>query len=167
MSDKIVGNFVLNFDLTSCCQAYIGLGMAEYVDGLVNYVSYASSIEVNAEVLTSAESWGTLRWLLEKNDDLLLILTVSEPDTNGNDDVLYDMLTARNDMPANRVLYKLGYRQDDFRSLAITGGSSLLHFGIKSRDAGQIIWSHNTDTWDLLDTAIKGTSSLNEDIFEE
>ena len=67
------------------------------------------------------------------------------------------MLQARNDIDAEKLLYNLNIpTYNTFKEIASTAGSALHYFNIHPRDAGAVIWSHNTDTWDLLNMALTG-----------
>ncbi|XP_045162873.2 uncharacterized protein LOC123527471 [Mercenaria mercenaria] len=146
-------DIMINFDLTAdCCDTGIGRGTVEYVDLLYNQVKSNSFVEVDVGNLPF--SWENVRWLLSKNEHLVLIISANSPINN---DTVYDILTVRNDIDKNKVVYNIeDVVRTEFRHLASTAGSPLLYFDINPRDAGKIVWSHNTDTWDQLDKATSG-----------
>jgi hypothetical protein len=72
-------------------------------------------------------------------------------------DTSFDALVIRNDIDAASVFYNFdGTLYNEFIFLASTAGSALIYFNIVPPDAGQIIWSHNTDTWEQLNAATAG-----------
>jgi hypothetical protein len=144
---------MISFDLTvKCCDTGIGRGTVEYVDILCNQADVKCYIEV--DIRNVLKSWQDIKWLLNRNHDVLLIIS----DTSViNNESRYDSLTVRNDIDKNKVLYNFGETlKREFLHVASTAGSPLLYFDINPRDAGKIIWSHNTDTWEQINKATSG-----------
>ena len=95
---------------------------------------------------------------MDKSRDITI--TVSADEKTGHE-ALYELLLVRNDVDRDRVFYKInGTTLLKFKELASTAGSPLLYFNIQPRDAGKIIWSHNTDTWELLNKAVNGNNGV-------
>ncbi|KAL4227550.1 hypothetical protein ACF0H5_012993 [Mactra antiquata] len=152
-------NVVFNFDLTTqCCQSPIGRGVIEKVGQLQKRLKTPSTVEINVKSVQS--SWDDIRWLLDVNDRLTLILSTT---TLVGTDYIYSALIVRNDMDKNRIFYNFGGTIfSEFKAAASTAGSALLYFDINPRDAGNIIWSHNTDTWEQINAATAGDVQMIE-----
>ena len=92
--------------------------------------------------------------LLDRSQAITITASIDEQSDNYTP---YDLLYVRNDNDKERVFYKVnGTTLRSFRELVSTAGSPLHYFDIQPRDAGKIIWSHNTDTWELLHNAVNG-----------
>ena len=114
-------------------------------------------VEIQAKQWPS--SWRELRKLLDRTKDFSLIVSTDE---EAGKETLYDLLTVRNDIDRTRAFYKVNRTTlSGLKDLASTAGSALLYFNIQPRDAGKIIWSHNTDTWELLNKAVHGKDNVN------
>lgn len=158
-SEEVDNDIMISFDLTvKCCDTGIGRGTVEYVDILCNQADVKCYIEV--DIRNVLKSWQDIKWLLNRNHDVLLIIS----DTSViNNESLYDSLTVRNDIDKNKVLYNFGETlKREFLHVASTAGSPLLYFDINPRDAGKIIWSHNTDTWEQINKATSGEAMMIE-----
>lgn len=140
-------------DLTElCCVDPVGEGLIEFLWEKFRLFNFPLIVEIQARHWRL--SWRELEKLLDKSQSISLIVTSDEQPGNEG---LYDLLTVRNDIDIERVFYKVnGTTLTSFKDLASTAGSPLLYFDVHPRDAGKIIWSHNTDTWELLDDAVKG-----------
>lgn len=151
--DRIPDNVIINFDLrTECCATNIGHGTVEYIDQLYHKLRSKACVELDTESIKT--SWETVRWLLVKNEPLALVVSTY---TSVYNDTSFDALVIRNDIDAASVFYNFdGTLYNEFIFLASTAGSALIYFNIVPPDAGQIIWSHNTDTWEQLNAATAG-----------
>ncbi|KAH3780218.1 protein FAM151B-like [Dreissena polymorpha] len=108
-----------------------------------------------------AASWDTLRPFVRQNEMMTMIITFVSG--SGNDQaVLNGVLTARNDIEAGKLMYDLGAHDAAFRRLVVTAGSPLIYFNASRRDSGNVVWSHNTDTWELLNAATSGNVMMIE-----
>ena len=109
-------------------------------------------VEIQAKQWRS--SWRELENILGRSQDFSLVVS---SDGKTGKETLYDLLTVRNDIDITKAFYKIkGTTLTALIDLASTAGSPLLYFNIQPRDAGKIIWSHNTDTWELLNNATHG-----------
>lgn len=94
-------------------------------------------------------------------------MAIISADASVNNGTLYNMLSVRNDIDSDKVLYNVDKELHfKFTHIASTAGSPLLYFDIHPRDAGNIIWSHNTDTWEQLNKATSGNISFSNFIQE-
>lgn len=152
-SEHLPKNIIINFDITgNSCDTNIGLGTMEFIAELLNELDSYASVEISTGCVQ--ESWETVRWLLSKNEQLALILSQNINVTNSS---LFDALTIRNDIDKDLVFYNFDRTfYKEFVYVASTAGSALLYFNINPRDAGRILWSHNTDTWEQLNAATSG-----------
>lgn len=158
------GKFVFSFDLAGISADFaeassIGRGVVETVDQIAREIKYSMAVEVSADRLTAPETWENLKWLLDKNDDLLLIISLAHS-SKYTSSTVYDLLRVRNDIETTKVLYNIAPSEEEMRQTAQTAGSPLHYFKIPYRDAGKIIWSHNTDTWQQITAAIEGMCLL-------
>ncbi|CAC5383748.1 unnamed protein product [Mytilus coruscus] len=69
----------------------------------------------------------------------------------------FDLLLLRNDADTDKLLYNIDEAMyQNYVDVSSSAGSPLIYFNIAPRDASGILWSHNTDTWHLLNTATQG-----------
>ena len=135
-----------------CCQEPIGDGTIEYLWEKFKPTDLSVNVEINAKQWDT--SWRSLAILLERSNSTTIIISEDGRNDNGT---AYELLLVRNDIDIDRAFYKVsGTTLARFKDLVSTAGSPLLYFDIKPRDAGKIIWSHNTDTWELLHEAVNG-----------
>ena len=151
------GHVAINIKISPNCCGSLGLehGTVEYIGFLIKDLNFSMTVEMDAALIST--SWTSMKWLLDTNPNLQLILSVNSKDTVNST----ALLLVRNDIYSNKVLYNInGALYADFLDLASTAGSPLLYFGITPRDASDVIWSHNTDTWQLLNAATQGNNHL-------
>ena len=135
-----------------CCSNPIGEGIAEFILEAFKSFDFPLVIEIQAKQWRS--SWREIEKILDRSKDYSLVVS---SDGESGKEKLYDLLTVRNDIDRTKAFYKInGTTLSAFKDLTSTAGSPLLYFNIQPRDAGKIIWSHNTDTWGLLNNATHG-----------
>ncbi|CAC5383744.1 unnamed protein product [Mytilus coruscus] len=140
----------------SFCDLYgIEYGTSEYISDLLKNLDFpATKVTVEIETDTIQSSWKGMKLILDTNPRVKLIISSSSLRVNGT---TFDLLMVRNDADKDKLLYNIDEAMSqDFVEVSSTAGSPLLYFNITPRDASSILWSHNTDTWHLLNTATQG-----------
>lgn len=138
------------------CHLYgIEYGTSEYISDLIKTLNFpVTKITIEIEATTIQSSWKDIKWILDTNPSVKLIISLNSLKVN---DTAFDLLLLRNDADKNKLLYNIDKTMyQEFVDVSSTAGSPLLYFNITPRDASDIIWSHNTDTWNLLNTATQG-----------
>lgn len=138
------------------CERYgIEYGTFEYISDMIKNLNFPVTkvtIEMKAAIIQS--SWKGIKWILDTNPSVKLVISSNSLRVNCT---AFDLLLLRNDADKGKLLYNIDEAlYQDFVDVSSTAGSPLLYFNITPRDASGIIWSHNTDTWNLLNTATQG-----------
>ncbi|XP_052102961.1 protein FAM151A-like [Mytilus californianus] len=161
---QVMDNYIginLFISKTFCDLYGIEYGTSEYISDLIKNLAFpVTKVTVEMEVDTVQSSWKGIKWILDTNPSVKLIISSNSLRFNVTS---FDLLLLRNDADKDKLLYNIDEAMfQDFVDVSSTAGSPLLYFNIAPRDASGILWSHNTDTWHLLNTATQGNVMMIE-----
>ena len=141
---------------TGCCTAMFTQQMMEDMWDVIKDLNQPVTFPTRAALLK--DSWPHYKWLLMKDPARLSLTLWSVANTNPpwEGATIYDILYVRNDCNKSLIYYDLpGSQYEEFKKLAVTGGSVFNHFSLPQRDGIHITWAHGVNDRELLDDVIK------------